>query len=505
MNTNPATKSGVGHRPLESVAWFPMRSAPPSHRNEARATIAKLAVGATVGLLFFLAHRIALAGTVWAVALAIATVAFVSPAANAVIERALSGFGGAVARAATALVLGAVFLLVLTPVRFLRRMLGADDLHLRDGHKKTFWLPCDDEARKLRHAGEMFATEAPAPSTHPLRAALVLAACLVLLAEGVLRLYGFGNTVLYQADPDIGYYPEPEANLVRYGGRVSTNHFGMRSPEIARDKPSGTFRIFMIGDSTLYGGSYVDQEDLYATRLQKELEKAALPGKVEVLAMGCNGWGPFHERGYLKHYPDAFQADLAIVHLPIDDVNRPLYGLMEVPFFAVQSPPRIALEEVASHLLWRYRAERSGKDAAWEAKQAPRGIHEYGLLADDLARAGAEVMFFVLPSKDPGFGRAETVRYVAWRKQLEGLLAERAVRSYYAEGLFAGRGDESEIYKDDVHLATPGHAIYAKYLRDTIASDSLRFRQWAAGALPPRAEGSTTKKNQPNQPAVEKP
>jgi hypothetical protein len=481
-----------------------MRSAPPSPGREAATTIAKLAVGATVGLLFFLAHRIALAGTVWAVAFALAIVAFASPAANAVIERVLSGFGRAVAGAMTRLVLGAVFLLVVTPVRFLRRMLGADDLHLRDGHKKSFWLPCDDEARKLRHAGEMFATEAPAPSTHPLRAALVLAAFLALLAEGVLRLYGFGNTILYQVDPDIGYYPEPEANLVRYGGRVSTNQFGMRSPEIARNKPPGRFRIFMIGDSTLYGGSYVDQEDLYAARLQKELEKALpLPGKVEVLAMGCNGWGPFHERGYVKHYPDAFQADLAIVHLPIDDVNRPLYGLMEVPFFAVQAPPRIALEEVASHLFWRYRAGRAGKDAAWEAKQAPRGIHEYGLLADDLARAGAEVMFFVLPSKDPGFGRAETVRYVAWRRQLEAVLAERAVRSYYAEGLFAGRGDESEIYKDDVHLASPGHAIYARYLRDTIAADSLRFRQWAAGALPPRAGRSSTK--EPNQPAVEKP
>jgi hypothetical protein len=330
----------------------------------------------------------------------------------------------------------------------------------------------------------------------------VLAACLVLLAEGVLRLYGFGDTVLYQADPDIGYYPEPEAHLVRYGGRVSTNQFGMRSPEVAREKPPGTFRIFMIGDSTLYGGSYVDQDDLYASRLQKQLERASLPGKVEVLAMGCNGWGPFHERGYLKRYPDAFQADLAIVHLPIDDVNRPLYGLMEVPFFSVQSPPRIALEEVASHLLWRYRANRSGKDAAWEARQAPRGIREYGLLADDFAKAGAEVMFFVLPSKDPGFGRAESVPYVTWRRQLEGVLAERAVRSYYAEGLFVGRGEESAIYKDDVHLASPGHGIYAEYLRDTIETDSLRFRQWMSGALPPRAGRSG---HEPNQPAVDKP
>jgi hypothetical protein len=261
----------------------------------------------------------------------------------------------------------------------------------------------------------------------------------------------------------------------------------MRSAEIERAKPPGTFRILMLGDSTLYAGSYVDQADMYATRVQDELARAGLPGKVEVLAMGCNGWGPFHERAFLARYPDAFQADLAMVHLPIDDVNRPLYGLMEVPFFSVQSPPRIALEEVTAHLLWRYRAGISGKDAAWEARQAPHGIREYGRLADDLAHAGTEVMFFVLPGKDAGFGRPEATRYVSWRRQLEAVLSERAVRSYYAEGWFAGRGDEAAVYHDDVHLATRGHAIYPDFIVSKIEEDSVRFREWSSGARPSNA------------------
>ncbi len=112
--------------------------------------------------------------------------------------------------------------------------------------------------------------------------------------------------MLYVADPDIGYYPQPSAELIRYGGRVATNKFGMRSDEVERDKPPGTFRILMIGDSTLYGGSYVDQADTYSTQVQNRLNgagspKTSPPGKVEVLAMGCNGWGPFHERGFIKN------------------------------------------------------------------------------------------------------------------------------------------------------------------------------------------------------------
>src|SRR5262249_55223140 len=142
----------------------------------------------------------------------------------------------------------------------------------------------------------------------------------------------------YVADPVVGYYPQPNVSLVRYGGVVRTNEWGMRSPPASRRKPQGAFRILMLGDSTLYGGSYIDQEDLYSSRVRRQLQESGFPGPVEVLAMGCNGWGPFHERGYIKAF-GTFDADLTIVHLPIDDINRPLYGLMSVPFFAADAPP----------------------------------------------------------------------------------------------------------------------------------------------------------------------
>ena len=49
-------------------------------------------------------------------------------------------------------------------------------------------------------------------------------------------------------------------------------------------------RILMLGDSTLYGGSYVDQDGLYARLLEKKLnELPGLPGKVEVLNLGVPG------------------------------------------------------------------------------------------------------------------------------------------------------------------------------------------------------------------------
>ena len=219
----------------------------------------------------------------------------------------------------------------------------------------------------------------------------------------------------------------------------------------------------MLGDSTLYGGSYIDQDELYSTRLEKLLN-AKYPGlHIEVLAMGTNGWGPFHERGFVQRR-GTFNADLAIVNLPIDDINRSLYGLMCTPFTSVQSPPHFALEEVVNHYAWEFKKNRAGLDAKWEAEQSQIGIQEYGHLADDLQAHGLEVMFACLPSRDAGMNREASKQETLWRGQLEATLAKRNVSMSFPQGLFVGKGDEKQIYHDDVHLNAPGHKIYADFL-----------------------------------------
>jgi len=482
--------------PLKSTEWFPNPRKSPSHGGVGSA-LAKLAVGAGVGLLFYLAHRHTLAYVVWAISGAVGGVSVASASARAAIDGALAKLGRAVGTAIGTVLLTAVYLMVVTPLHFLRRAMGADDLHLRDARRQSYWLACDDDERKARWVGTMFATEVAPRTGHPLRTAVLSVAALVLLAEGVSRFYGFGHTVLYYADPDIGYYPQPSAELVRYGGRVATNKFSMRSAEVERQKPPGVFRILMLGDSTLYAGSYVDQADMYATQVEKRLNALGLPGKVEVLAMGCNGWGPFHERGYIHKYPDAFQADLTLVNLPIDDVNRPLYGLMEVPFFPVDSPPRFGLEEIFNHLVWRYRDERTGKDDAWHARQSVYGIREYGALTDDLNKAGTEVMFFVLPTVEPGFGGPEWKTDGTWRERLERTVGKRGARTYFARGHFSGRGTKDEIYHDFVHLNPKGHHVYAEFIEAKIKEDSQRFRAFQSGHAAPPAPSAPKPENQP--------
>lgn len=463
---------------LKSYAWFP--APPPASKAGLGAALAKLGVGALAGGAFFALHKPIVAYVVWGVA---GTIGLAS-IASAPLREAIDGFFARVGRALGTFIgtilLSIVYVVVLTPIRAVRRALGADDLHLRDKDRTTFWLPCDAGDRKVKHVGAMFATEPLGQrGGHPLRNALLALAVMLLLAEGILRFKGFGNAVLYHADPVVGYYPAPNQNLGRYGGRVMINSFGMRSPEIAKDKPAGVFRILMLGDSTLYGGSYIDQDDLYANKLGALLEKKGA-GKVEVLVMGTNGWGPFHERGYVSKF-GTFDADIAIINLPVDDINRPLYGLMSVPFFGDDNPPKLGLEEVMNHFMWRYRSAHAGLNDAWEREQSQLGIAEYGRLVSDLLKTVPEVFTAILPGKSAGMGGPDHPRERAWRDQLVRELKEHGSKIYYAKGYFKNKGTPKEIYYDGVHLDVKGHIHYATFLADHLMTDSKRYKKWTGG------------------------
>ena len=464
---------------LKSVKWFPVVGAPKPASGVA-STLGKLAVGGIVGLALFLAHQTTAAIVVWSIAGGVAAISLASADARRAIDGALARFGRGVGSVLGTVLLSIVYIVVVTPTRYVRRLMGADDLHLRDVDRPTYWLPCDTDERKARYVGSMFATEVrtrDGAGDHPLRTALVLLALMFLLAEGVARTQGFGNAVLYHADPVVGYYPSPHQNLARYGGAVRTNEFGMRSGDIERKKAAGNFRILMLGDSTQYGGSYVAQEDIYSSRIEVMLNKLGGPGKVEVLAIGANGWGPFQERGYVTKF-GTFEADLALINLPLDDVNRPLYGLMDVPFFGDLNPPTLALEEFVNNLTWRYRKAHAGLGARWEAEQSPLGIAEYGRLADDLHRTVPEVYGAILPGKSSGLGGPRIDASIDWLAPLEATFKAHHVVASYPHGIFKGKGREQEIYYDDVHLNPGGHQIYAEFLLDRLLNESARLRAW---------------------------
>jgi hypothetical protein len=436
-----------------------------------------MAIGTAAGLAaIYFGHHI-LGGIICAIALVIGIVSLTSDRIAELTHLWFTRFGQLVGRLVGIAFLAPLFLVGFTGVRLISLVSGNDPLQMRSKRKRSYWLPCDQEERKRRFTRSMFATESPeAARGGSLVPWLTAGLLLVVAGEVLLRLLGFGNAVLYTGHPTAGYFPAPHQRVQRLGGLVETNGWGMRAPEYTAEKPAGAVRILMLGDSTLYGGQYISNDQLYARLLERELQES-VSSPVQVLNMGTNGWGPFNKFGYVRSM-GSFGADLCIICLPTADFRRPLVPLWETPYFRQDAPPRLAYEEVLYHLNWRQRmkvirAERR-KDKATRQEQVRNCMQCYVDLADYLRDAGCEAMFEILPSRAASMKDRQHMpqeeRHLA--DQFTKLLGPTGFSCGFPVGFLRERGRAEDLYHDSIHLDVQGHALYAHYLTERVRQTS---------------------------------
>ena len=124
--------------------------------------------------------------------------------------------------------------------------------------------------------------------------------------EPALRLLGFGNPALLQADANAGYIFAPNQLVYRFGNRLEYNQFSQRSEPIDSAKPEATLRILMRGDPVFNGNNTTDQQETIP-----ELFEARLLGikkQVEVLNYSAASWGIGIQLGYIRKF-GTFESD----------------------------------------------------------------------------------------------------------------------------------------------------------------------------------------------------
>jgi hypothetical protein len=483
----PPMKSPKGHLSpdaLRSVDWFPKPVR--SSESGAIAALAKLLIGVAAGSAMLYVGWTVLGVIVISLATLIGLISMASVRGRGGITRAFTAAGMFLGQAIATIVLVPTYIIGFTAARCLMWLSGNDPLRLRERARPSFWMECDEDGRKVRWIRSMFTTEAPGGRRRVLVPAIAIAAGFAVAAELLLRAMGFGDPIVYRIDAASGYYPAPNQDVGRLGNRIMTNAVGMRSPDITDPKPPGTLRVLLIGDSTLYGGSYIDQSKLYATRLGELLSSPEVGGAtdakdraVEVLCAGVNGWGPFHKLGYIERF-GAFDADIAVICLPYGDVYRPFSGIEGKPHLPEHARPTLALEQVAYHLLWRIQASVIGAQSAQDQQyNAVRGIEAYGRLASTLRAAGCDVLVEVLPSRSAGTAGSVPDDEARRVSELRVALGAQGVDAGFPAGLFSATDVKGRIYHDEVHLHEDGHRLYAEYLNSRIRGTSARFGTWS--------------------------
>lgn len=155
------------------------------------------------------------------------------------------------------------------------------------------------------------------------------------------------------------YELSPGLQGVRFEGReLTTNHLGLRGPELSIAKPEGTLRLLGIGDSVLFGWG-VELEESYLARLGRRLEESHPQVRWEVINAGVPGYNTVMEVEALERKGLALDPDVVVLGFVGNDLQLPNFIRAEEPVLS------LARSFLLDHLLRERRPHaRSGLQSA---------------------------------------------------------------------------------------------------------------------------------------------
>ena len=281
----------------------------------------------------------------------------------------------------------------------------------------------------------------------------------VFTLEGMARYFGLGQVVVYQSSPIVGYRPGPNQSVVRKNAGVHLNNLGLRATE-DWSAASMAPRVLFLGDSITYGGSYIDNTELFST-----LSAEALGG-IAVGNAGVNGWGVLNVTALVEDL-EFTPANIYVSTFPEEDFNRGFNRIGGSPFWTAK--PKWALSELFHYFLYQLEIVKfSGQEYPISAQERSRvkqiAVKRLAQMDAYLKAKGAQHLIYITPTKAQALGEAD--------KDLEllQLLKTAGVQVKYLQDSLDFKEPIEHYYHDSAHLSVAGHALWATvYANDLIA------------------------------------
>ncbi|MDN0025959.1 hypothetical protein QVN84_10580 [Prevotella lascolaii] len=101
--------------------------------------------------------------------------------------------------------------------------------------------------------------------------------------------FGFCDALLYRESDKYEYIAQPNQNRHRFGAHIYYNSYSQRNGE-----PDSTkVRVLGLGDSVIFGGTWMDQDSLASTLFSEATG-------TQMLNISAGSWGPDNCAAYLK-------------------------------------------------------------------------------------------------------------------------------------------------------------------------------------------------------------
>lgn len=178
---------------------------------------------------------------------------------------------------------------------------------------------------------------------------IVLVLGFVALELGLRQFAGLGNMLLYDTDPGYEYLPKPNQDTRRFGHRVVSNEYSMRSLPIAS---GDTCIVLGFGDSVINGGAPTDQDSLATSIVEKNFKDSG-NNAFRFLNISAGSWGPDNCAAYVKKF-GSFNAKMMVLFVSSHDAHdnitfQPVVGV-EAGYPDKQFP--LATIELVDRYLW---------------------------------------------------------------------------------------------------------------------------------------------------------
>ena len=307
---------------------------------------------------------------------------------------------------------------------------------------------------------------------------LLLGFCVVSLELFARFGLGLGTPPLSVTHPTIEYMFAPDQDVHRFHNHIKTNSAGMRSDDVPAVKGDPSeFRVLVLGDSVVNGGSLTDHEQLATTILQKRLREE-MQRPVWVGNASAGSWGPQNLLAWVDAY-GFYDADVVVLEVAAHDIAdfpefsslSPLTHPQEQPFSATaEGFQRYFMRRVRRYFqgtpaAGEVNVERHHGEAAVEALKGEQAFLAFNELLRRVGASGARAIVLYHPERDE---RPDGENAPA-RHAFEAAAAEHGA-GFLMTVPFAAEVSSTERreFRDPIHLSVEGQLEVAEVLQRAI-------------------------------------
>lgn len=276
-------------------------------------------------------------------------------------------------------------------------------------------------------------------------------------------LFGLGKVVIYDANPIYGYRPQPLQQVARrQSSTITINNLGLRA-EQDWDKEDFAHKVLFLGDSVTYGGSYIDNKELFSYWVGEQYPKF-ITGNA-----GVNGWGVNNVHAFIKEM-QFLPAQVYVSVFPEGDFYRGLNRIGGQPFWTRK--PKYALEELFQYLIYELQlrknpgfniATASEQEKALIVRIAARNLKD---LDRFLKENNRDHLIYITPSRSGLLNKTSPDVFIKDALEKQGLHV-----IYLKDKLENIPSEEVNTYfHDEIHLSKAGHQKWA-----TLICEDLHF------------------------------